>query len=74
MHDQSALIRTARPDKDAATILKVFRNISSLCDVFQVSALITLKLLADIIGFRKIDTRLHIEATVQGILTVTFLK
>jgi hypothetical protein len=35
--DNSLWMRTGQSTKDADTILKVFRNISSLCEVFQVS-------------------------------------
>jgi hypothetical protein len=35
--DNPLWMRTGQSTKDADTILKVFRNISSLCEVFQVS-------------------------------------
>jgi hypothetical protein len=37
LQDHPLLTRTAKGTKDANTILKAFRNISNLCDVFQVS-------------------------------------
>ena len=37
LHDNPLWARTMESTKDADTILKVFRNISSLCEVFQVS-------------------------------------
>jgi len=37
LHDSPLWARTMESTKDADTILKVFRNISSLCEVFQVS-------------------------------------
>jgi hypothetical protein len=37
LHGNSLWTRTLEGTKDADTVLKVFRNISSLCDVFQVS-------------------------------------
>ena len=37
LHDNPLWMRTMENTKDADTILKVFRNISSLCEVFQVS-------------------------------------
>lgn len=37
LHDQSLLTRIAEGAKDTDAILKAFRNISSLCNVFQVS-------------------------------------
>ena len=37
LHDNSLWTRTLESTKDADTVLKVFRNISSLCDIFQVS-------------------------------------
>jgi hypothetical protein len=37
MQNHSLFARTAEGTKDADTILKAFRNISSLCDRFQVS-------------------------------------
>ena len=37
LQEQSRLTRAASAKKDAGTILKALRNISSLCDVFQVS-------------------------------------
>jgi hypothetical protein len=39
LQKQSRLTRAAVAKKDADTILKALRNISSLCDVFQVSFL-----------------------------------
>jgi hypothetical protein len=39
MQKHSLLARGAEGTKDADTIMKAFRNISSLCDVFQVSFL-----------------------------------
>ena len=41
LYDNSLWTRTLKGTKDADTVLKVFRNISSLCDVFQVSFRIT---------------------------------
>lgn len=37
LHDNPLWIRTAQSTKDADKILKVFQNINSLCEVFQVS-------------------------------------
>ena len=37
LYDNSLWTRTLKGTKDADTVLKVFRNISSLCDIFQVS-------------------------------------
>jgi len=37
LQDHSLLTRVAEGTKDANSILKAVRNISSLCDVFQVS-------------------------------------
>lgn len=39
LHDNPLRARTIDSTKDADTILKVFRNISNLCEVFQVSLL-----------------------------------
>ena len=36
LHDNALWIRTLENTKDVDTILKAFRNISSLCEVFQV--------------------------------------
>ena len=41
LHGKSLWIRTLEGTKDADTVLKAFRNISSLCDIFQVSFRIT---------------------------------
>jgi hypothetical protein len=41
MHGKSLWSRTLQGTKDADTVLKAFRNISSLCDMFQVSYRIT---------------------------------
>ena len=37
LHDNSLWTRTLQSTKDAETVLKASRNISSLCDIFQVS-------------------------------------
>jgi hypothetical protein len=37
LHGNSLWTRTLEGTKDADAVLKAFRNISSLCDVFQVS-------------------------------------
>jgi len=37
LHDNPLWARTIESTKDADTIMKVFRNVSSLCEVFQVS-------------------------------------
>ena len=39
LHDNPLWIRTVESINDFDTILKAFRNISSLCEVFQVSFL-----------------------------------
>ena len=55
--------------KDADTVLKVFRNISSLSDVFQVSFCME-KLFVYIDNLVKIDTQLHTEVKVEEIFKV----
>ena len=37
LHDDPLWIRTVENTKNVDTILKAFRNVSSLCEVFQVS-------------------------------------
>jgi hypothetical protein len=66
---KSLWTRTLEGTKDADAVLKVFRNISSLCDVFQVSfshgqGCLYIDRLA------KIDTQLHIEVKVEEIFKV----
>jgi hypothetical protein len=61
--------RTLEGTKDADTVLKVFRNVSSLCDVFQVSfshngRSVYIDCLA------KIDTQQHTEVKVEEIFKV----
>jgi hypothetical protein len=55
-------------------VLKVFRNISSLCDVFQVSFSHHIKLPVYIDHFTKIDTQLHTEIKVEEIFKVISSK
>ena len=73
LHDNTLWIRTAESTKDADTILKAFRNISSLCEVFQVSLPNNWPPRMFIEQFLKIDTQLNIEATVEDILQVLSL-
>ena len=39
LHNNNLLTRAAQSTKDSDTILKAFRNVSSLCDIFQVGFL-----------------------------------
>ena len=67
----SRLTRAALAAKHADIILKALRNISSLCDVFQVSSSSYWKRLrVHTDHFFKIDTQLNIEVTVGEILEV----
>ncbi|KAF8817122.1 hypothetical protein BYT27DRAFT_6945768 [Phlegmacium glaucopus] len=57
LQDHSLLTRAAEGTKDADTILKAFRNISSLCDVFQIDTQLNIE-----------ETVGDIDDTVKGIL------
>ena len=71
LHGNSLWTRTLQGTKDADTVLKVFRNISSLCDIFQVSILHHGQgCLCTLIPSAKIDTQLHTEVKVEEIFKV----
>jgi len=74
LHDNPLWIRTVESTNDFDTILKAFRNISSLCEVFQVSFLNDWPPRVCIEQFVKIDTQLNIEATAEDILQVMSLR
>jgi len=73
LHDNTLWIRTVESRKDVDTILKAFRNVSSLCEVFQVSLSNNLPPHLYIEQLVKIDTQLNIEAAVENILQVLSL-
>ena len=69
------LTHAALATKDADTILKTLRSISSLCDVFQVSfSSYQQKLRVYIDHFLKMDTQLNIEITVGEIVQVLYFR
>ena len=70
MYGKSLWTRTLEGTKDADTVLKVFRNISSLCDVFQVSFSHHGQGYLYIDRLAKIDTQLHTEVKVEEIFKV----
>ena len=71
LQKQILLTRAALATKDADTILKTLRSISSLCDVFQVSfSSYWQKLRVYIDHILKIDTQLNTEEKVEEILKV----
>ena len=75
LQKQSRLTRAALAKKDADTILKALRNISSLCDVFQVSfSSYRQKLRVHTDHYLKVDTQLNIEVTVGEILEVLYSR
>jgi hypothetical protein len=67
LHGHSRATRIAERNKDADAILKAFRNISSLCDVFQVRLSNDQKSKLDSNHRPKIDTQLSIEEKVEDI-------
>ena len=74
LHGNSLWTRTLKGTKDADTVLKVFRNISSLCDVFQVSISYHGQGCLYIYLLAKIDTQLHTEVKIEEIFKVISLK
>lgn len=71
LQKQILLTRAALATRDADTILKTLRSISSLCDVFQVSlSSYRQKLRVSIDHFLKIDTQLNVDITVGKVLEV----
>ena len=75
LYGNSLWTRTLQGTKDADTLLKTFRNISSLCDVFQVSFSHHGQGLSVYIDrLAKIDTQLHTEVKVEEIFKVVSPK
>ena len=74
LYGKSLWTRTLEGTKDADMILKVFRNISSLCDVFQVRFSLRGQGCPYIYRFVQIDTQLHTEVKVEEIFKVFFPK
>ena len=75
LYGKSLWTRTLEGTKDADTVLKVFRNISSLCDLFQVRFFsLQTRMFVDIDRLAKIDTQLHTEVKVEEIFKVISLK
>ena len=72
LYGKSLWTRTFESTKDADTVLKVFRNISSLCDVFQVGFSFRGQGYLYIDRLAKIDTQLHTEVKVEEIFKVIF--
>ena len=76
LRDKSRWTRILRGTKDADKVLKIFRNVSILCDVFQVSFRTTdtgVRVLSECIDrLAKIDTQLHTEVKVEEIVKVIF--
>ena len=70
LYGKSLWTRTLEGTKDADAVLKVFRNISSLCDVFQVSCLHYWQGCLYNDRLVKIDTQLHTEVKVEEIFKV----
>jgi aerobic-type carbon monoxide dehydrogenase small subunit (CoxS/CutS family) len=70
IYGKSLWTRTLEGTKDADTVLKVFRNISSLCDVFQVGFSHHGQRCLYIDCLAKIDTQLHTEVKVEEIFKV----
>ena len=70
LYDKSLWTRTLEGTKDADAVLKVFRNISRLCDVFQVSFWHNRQVCLYIDLLAKIDTQLNTEVKVEEIFKV----
>ena len=70
MQKHPLLDREAKGTKDADKILKAFRNIDSLCEVFQVGFQVVNKASRGCWTVLKMDTQLNIEEKVGDILQV----
>jgi hypothetical protein len=74
LNNKSLLTRTLEGTKDADTVQKKFRNISSLCDVSGELFSSRTKMFVYIDRLAKIDTQLHTEEKVEEIFKVISQK